>query len=118
MSGECLDVERRIETFPRRHNRRKVSPHRVAKFEEAVGPAAGEVRDRECGSVQLLEDFLVDAGVLICLLTVDDRETKPQFVFHYRLDHRLEEILHVAKIIVIRVEQADREGPWPFERFQ
>ncbi len=66
--------------------------------------------------MEFREDFLVDPRLLIGLATVDNGELVAQFALDYRLDHRIEVILHIRIVRVVRVQQADNEGFRSLER--
>ena len=70
-AGQGCDVKRQATALLRHDHRRQPAPQRIAELQEAVGPGAGNVGQDNATAMQLGENLLVDARVIIGLTAVD-----------------------------------------------
>jgi len=100
------------------HHRWKGTPECIAELKKAVGTGTSDVCKHHTAPVKLGENLLIDSRVVIALPSIDHDEPIAQLILHHRLHDRVEEVLHVGKVGMIRIKQAHDERARAFKCFK
>lgn len=106
---ERVDVKRMRSTFLYHQHGGKAAAKGIAKFEKAVRAHPCDVSQNNPAPMQLGKDFLIDAGMFILLMTIDDNHAVTEFAFNNRLHNDIEERLHCTVVYMFWIKQSNDE---------
>jgi len=99
-----MDVEWVGGAFLDHQHSGKAAAECVSEFKKAIRAHPGNVSQNDPAPMQFGEDFLIDARMLIFLMTIDYNHAVTEFPLYNRLNNNIKKSLHVSVIRMIRIQ--------------